>query len=440
MLSLTRRELAEVIWTNSVYNILEFLKQVPQERQLGIRFEELVAKPEETARTICRFLHLEFHPGMIQPYKEKKKRMTDGVYSQGQMIGDPRFHRHKTINPSVAHNWKRHYKKDFLGEPTWEIASALGYKPINEDGASIKELDKDANSKIAIAVSENLWKLNEAPGAVGDIFFIHEVSGEVGVYLEFCRHLDTRFNCWGIQADRLKNHTPQHRTIEEIAERYIHKIKKVQPRGPYNIVTWSSGGNTAFEMAWQLEQMGDSLGLLVFVDCGGPMGLLTNEIQEFTLGTEKRYIKENFPGTGIEAKLERVTDIDQIWPFVVDLLKSSDSYTAELKKSLMQDPILAMLNFEGLRVEDAIQYLNLTRTLINSAAHYIPAGKIKTPIHFFAGSQSKRKAPEHWKNYCNTPVTYHQVSGDHYSIFQQPHVKEFARLFNELIRLFQDGA
>jgi len=438
ILSLTRREFAEIQWTNSVYNILEFLKQIPQERQRWITFEDLVAKPEETAADICRFLHLEFHPEMIQPYKEKKKRMTDGMYSEAQMIGDPKFHRHKTINAAVADTWRQHYKQDFLGEPTLELAEIFGYKPIHEAKKSMVDANKDAQNKISIAVSENLWLLNSTPGAVGDIFFIHEISGEVGAYIEFCRQLGTLappFNCWGIQADRLKNYTPQNDTVEEIATRYIQKIKKVQPQGPYHLVSWSSGGHIVFEMAWQMEQMGDNVALLGFVDCSGPMGILNFDFQAFSLETEKSFIKRYLSGTEMELKLEKITNIDHIWPFVVDFLKSSDSYTEELKKLVLEDEMLATFDFDTkLHVEEVIQYLNLSRTLMNAFAQYIPAGKIQTPIHFFAGSQSNRKVPEYWNDYCYIPVTYHTVSGDHYSIFQQPHVVELARVFHELLK------
>jgi acyl transferase domain-containing protein/thioesterase domain-containing protein len=428
MLSFTRRELAEVIWINSVYNILEFLKQVPQKRRLHVSFEDLVANPEKTAGAICRFLNLEFHPEMLQPYKEKNTRMTGGVYTEGQMVGDPKFHQHKTIDPAVVDVWKQHYKKDFLGEPTIETAAALGYEPIE---APIRKNKEDT---ISVAVSENLWMLKQVPEAAGNIFFIHEISGEVGVYLELCRHLDNRFNCWGIQADRLKNFTPQHWPLEELAAGYIGKIKKVQPRGPYHIVTWSAGGNIAFETTLQMEQRGDTLDLLAFIDCRGPMGRLDMKAQDFSIGPEKNYIKKTFPGADIEAMLEKITDFDRLWPHAVELVKSSESHTAKFKDSLKHDPILAMLNFEGIRVEDAVHYINLSRTLINTAAGYIPSAKIRTPIHLFRGRQSKLESPEYWNDYCHTPVTHHQVEGDHYSIFKRPLVEGFARLFNDLLK------
>jgi acyl transferase domain-containing protein/thioesterase domain-containing protein len=443
LLHLTRREIAEVNWTNSEYNILEFLKQVPRERQLLIKFEDLAAKPEETAEDICRFLHLEFHPGMVQPYRDKKKRMTDGVYSQGQMIGDPKFYQHKSIDAAVADAWREHYQEDFLGQPTWETAGILGYKPIHEDKECTTVPNKDGNTILSFAVSENLWKLNSTAEAQGNIFFIHEITGDAGVYTEFCRHLDHRFNCWGIQADRLKNYTPQNWTMKEIAAKYIQKIKKVQPRGPYYLAGWSFAGNIILEMVLQMEQIGDHLALVAFIDCGGPLslfrenpGLFIDDIRDFTPGTEKSYIKKFLPGSDIEKKLEEINDIHHLWPLVIDYLESNDLYMEEIKKALEKDQFLAMLallNYGEPPVENVIHYINLSRTLKNAAAGNIPGGKIRTPLHFFEASQGNRNVPERWNDYCRTPVIYHQLNGDHYSIIQQPRVKELARLFNELL-------
>jgi len=432
MLDVTRQELAEMIWTSNVDNITRFLDRIPPQRKLSVRFEDLVSTPDNTAHEICRFLNLEFHPGMLEPYKEKKNRMTDGVHAEGHMIGDPKFHQHKTIDTSVGDSWKQFYKEDFLGTPTLETAAALGYHPIHELPVAPR---RDTSP-----VSESLWKLNNSSGTAGDLFFIHEVSGEVGIYMEFCRRLKTPFNCWGIQADRLTNYTPIYRTTEELAALYIRRIKRIRPHGPYNLVTWSAGGNITFEMALQLQRMGESPALLAFVDCGGPMGRLNHTFQKFTLENELAYIDGNFPDARIREALPHITQLDDLWPAVTALLSADKTLNAQLKELINQDTILAMLNFTGLRAQDAVQYLNVTRTLTNACVHYIPSGNLHTPLHCFTGSRSARKTPEYWQDYCKEPINYHQVEGDHYSVFGPPHVDQLAAEFDRLLETFKIGA
>jgi len=72
------RELAELLWLIGHQNILEFLKQIPAHRQYRLSFERLLQSPGQVMEEVCRVLNLEFCPDMLQPYKDKKKRMTDG--------------------------------------------------------------------------------------------------------------------------------------------------------------------------------------------------------------------------------------------------------------------------------------------------------------------------------------------------------------------------
>jgi acyl-CoA synthetase (AMP-forming)/AMP-acid ligase II len=123
------RELAELMWLISHENILQFLARVPEQRQLRLAFEDLVSDPQAALEGICRFLDLDFVPDMLQPYKEKKQRMTDGVGDLVPMIGDPKFHTHQTIDAAVAQRWKKQHVRLPLGARTWEVAELLGYQP-----------------------------------------------------------------------------------------------------------------------------------------------------------------------------------------------------------------------------------------------------------------------------------------------------------------------
>jgi amino acid adenylation domain-containing protein len=124
----SRRELAELIWLVSHQNILEFLGDVPEERQHRVKFEELVSQPHEVLEAVCRFLGLDLHPDMLQPYQEKQRRMTDGLYTASRMLGDVKFHEHKGIEAKAAARWREYYSEDFLCEITWELAQALDYR------------------------------------------------------------------------------------------------------------------------------------------------------------------------------------------------------------------------------------------------------------------------------------------------------------------------
>jgi thioesterase domain-containing protein len=59
-------------------------------------------------------------------------------------------------------------------------------------------------------------------------------------------------------------------TVEELAARYIKDIRRVQPHGPYNLSGASFGGLVAYEMATQLAEQGEEIGVLALFDTGNP--------------------------------------------------------------------------------------------------------------------------------------------------------------------------
>jgi hypothetical protein len=154
------RELGELVWLINHRNILDFLEQVPAERQFRLQYETLVREPGNTAEALSRFLGLDFHPGMLQPYEERQKRMTDGLYrvSESRMIGDVKFHGYSGIEANAADRWKSEIESDFLSDITWQLAKELGYERLtsqfkshgnNGNGRSQTLAEKDASELLS---------------------------------------------------------------------------------------------------------------------------------------------------------------------------------------------------------------------------------------------------------------------------------------------------
>jgi hypothetical protein len=100
---------------------------------MRLTFEDLVKEPHETIAGICRFLSLDLHPGMLNPYEERWQRMTDPIRPMTWATGDPKFHAHTEINADVADRWRQVYHEDFLWTETWRVAELLGYSRAVED-------------------------------------------------------------------------------------------------------------------------------------------------------------------------------------------------------------------------------------------------------------------------------------------------------------------
>ena len=122
------RALAELTWLISHRNILEFLADVPAERQRRIRFEDLVSNPQPLMAMTGEFLGVGFDPGMVKPYEDQGARMTDGVHELSSQVGDHNFQSHGALKAEVAEQWKASYTDDFLSAATWELARKFGYE------------------------------------------------------------------------------------------------------------------------------------------------------------------------------------------------------------------------------------------------------------------------------------------------------------------------
>ncbi|MBT3288509.1 MAG: acyltransferase domain-containing protein [Victivallales bacterium] len=160
------RQMAELVWTIGHQNIVGLLAGVPAERQHRLRFEDLVRRPEQAMREVCRFLGLEFRGGMILPYEHPERKMVDGVTAQDRMSGDQKFlFAHKAIDPAVADAWKQHLASDILGPPARQLAADFGYEHLGEAPAAMADgptsLVTPANQDDAEALLGRLDELSD---------------------------------------------------------------------------------------------------------------------------------------------------------------------------------------------------------------------------------------------------------------------------------------
>jgi thioesterase domain-containing protein/acyl carrier protein len=98
------------------------------------------------------------------------------------------------------------------------------------------------------------------------VFFIHGVGGSVARLFSIARRMTYSGAVIGIQARGLTGKEPPHARVEVMAAEYLKEVKARQPHGPYYLCGYSFGGLVAFEMARQLRESGDEVGMVGLFD------------------------------------------------------------------------------------------------------------------------------------------------------------------------------
>ena len=298
---------------------------------------------------------------------------------------------------------------------------------------------KDNRQDITLFTDEHLVLLKKSTANDGHLFFIHDGTGEVDGYVEFCKGLNIRVNCWGILANRIENYTPLDLSIEDIAADYIKTLRKVQSHGPYFIAGWSLGGIIAFEMALQLETSGENVSFLGLIDAPSPQSDRSKALPHFTLETEINLLMDYWPDDQIKDKVKQVTHIDEIWPIVVNYLeKKENNYNADTIKTLIPGDLARLIpNYDQANIKELIYYLNMNRTLTASLLRYIPCGKINILAHYFKASETPGIIKKGWDDYCSKSLETYEIEGDHFSILKKPSVTRVGEIVEMLLNKVQ---
>jgi thioesterase domain-containing protein/acyl carrier protein len=118
------------------------------------------------------------------------------------------------------------------------------------------------------------------------------------------RSLSDEWPCYGLQPPGMDWGSAACSSLSEMAAHYIVRVKALQPHGPYRLLGVSFGGLVVFEMALQLERMGDTVQSLILVDTSPP-NCLSDEGADFA---PSLVIEDTPPRTPIEAINRRIAD------------------------------------------------------------------------------------------------------------------------------------
>jgi thioesterase domain-containing protein len=327
---------------------------------------------------------------MAEPYKKKSERMTDGLHAESRMLGDVKFHEHKTVDRNVAEGWRRHYTRDFLGGATWRLAARLGY-----------DVEKERVGPGTLPPS--LVKLR--PGvSQRSLFLVHPLSGELLLYRHLVQGLGPDQAVYGFQARGFTEGEPPLETIEEMADLYVESLLAFQPEGPYLLAGSSLGGLIAFEMARRLRSLGREVALAALLDAPVP----------------GRAAKDDGPGEA-ELDLLRYATGGRTARTLEDLSRLTPDQRLEL---ILAEGRAAGGLAAGMGVEELGRLVGILEANRRALRAYRPepAGVRATYVRAAEGVRGDSA----WKPLALGGLEVHEVSGSHLGMHFPPHVHALA--------------
>ena len=107
-------------------------------------------------------------------------------------------------------------------------------------------------------------------GTLPPLFCFHPLGGWIVKYQDISPFLDQNRPVFGIRAKGLEPGETPPLTIKEAVRDYADAIKTVQKEGPYHLVGYSAGALYAFELACQLQSLGETVIFLGIIDQSVP--------------------------------------------------------------------------------------------------------------------------------------------------------------------------
>ncbi|MCC5645812.1 amino acid adenylation domain-containing protein [Nostoc sp. CHAB 5824] len=281
----------------------------------------------------------------------------------------------------------------------------------------------------------NLLSL-QSQGDATPLFFLPGANGHGFYFRDLAINLGTERPVYGLETPGRDGFSALPESVAVHASQLIDLLRQQQAKSPYILAGYSSGCAVAFEMAYQLEQQGETVSLLAILDAG-----LVSQPEYFTDRAELDWIWqlirriEALKGVSLGLQYEDLVaqrDDQSRWNLAAEYLYRNNVLPEHSTLSLLKTNMKVM------------------KVLTLNYANYQPTHPISAPIVLFRAQEVKEIVLQElqafsdydlpdwgWQVYTQKPVKVISVLGNHGQMLYEPNVKLLA---TQLQALMVDGA
>ncbi|MEP0949630.1 MULTISPECIES: non-ribosomal peptide synthetase [Cyanophyceae] len=258
---------------------------------------------------------------------------------------------------------------------------------------ALQETSEDNSKQSLVAI--------QPYGSKSPLFCVHTRTGSVLDYYTLAQQLNREQPIYGLQARGLSSSEDVDYRVEAMARRYIRELQTLQPTGPYFLCGYSFGGLVAYEMAQQLVQEGQTIGLLTLIDTY----CLTKSWFDFSTPTILGQLRGK-----LSAGVRRV---HQKWLSLGYLRSHSSEAVLERMMAISER---AIRSYKPQPYSGSVLLLRATQ--LPEKANLSPQFVDET-----LG----------WEKLVTGGIKVHSVSGNHFNLFEKPNVFELANYLNRFL-------
>jgi len=266
------------------------------------------------------------------------------------------------------------------------------------------------------------------------LYCMHAAGGNVLFYKDLAKHLGPDQPLYGLQAQGLSKIKPWQHSVAEMAETYLAEIRGLQPEGPYLLAGSSFGGLLAYEMARQLAQSGEHVGLLALFDTYGP------SYPRYAAGVGKLKKKIYFNASRVEMHWANLRALD--WrgrfAYVVDRTQRAKKQVRRKWKVAKNEIASSYLAAAGKPLPGPL--LQGHKAISEALANYQYPEFSGRMILFRALNQPIGAFPDRelgWKNLVKSGIEVVDVQGHHGAVTVDPHAAFLAKKLTPYLEAFQ---
>ncbi|MEA5622687.1 amino acid adenylation domain-containing protein [Nostoc sp. UHCC 0251] len=262
----------------------------------------------------------------------------------------------------------------------------------------------------------------QTAGSKPPLFCAHPIGGNVLGYIALGRYLSPDQPLYALQAPGVDGQRQPYTNIPDLAAHYIEALQAFQPTGPYFLGGHSFGGLVAFEMAQQLQQLGQEIGLLMIMDTPAPIhrGVI-EPIDDAKWMVKRSQVLERF----FEKKLAvDYTELQQLEPeaqfnYFLEKLRRADLIPPDAGHNMIRH----ILEVQKASHQALVNYLPQIYpgkiTLLRASEMVAEDSR-----GVFSGSFCQPALG--WGELTTQPIDIYEVLGDHVTMLAEPHVKVLA--------------